>query len=752
MSLSDTSKINISIKKLAGKAQTSNDKDLANEGLPTGLTLSSETIFGDVIPTNPDKSSLYTITDGTVEYLRLSASFIAGTDTSSGRHAFSLKLPDDYETQSSNTKKGTYPFLNGQNIYITSGSLQLVPTSFSTNYEAVPYHTASSTQTQIPVLDARDWNLDYFNGIFFQQDPPATGDSAQNPRYVDAFLYVGASVKDKITAAVAGGADANAEYLVLSATGSLPNERVFTPGIGISGSDGGSGLAYTLSVMDSVVATLTGSQFSGNVGITGSFGVSANVSGDYAAIVDNDENSNAHGLKVTSDGNGAGTRIFDVESVSTTLFRIRGDGRVGIGKVASLPSAKLTVSSSNSDSDIAIAHKIHHIGDSNTFMSFQTDSVLFQSDTTSGRDNSFFVSGSVGSAGTAVRGTSVFGGDAVVSGSLYGEDIYVGEYIYHKGDTDTFIQFADDAIGIRAGGEQLITVSESPTFVKIGDGGDVDFQVRTLNDDNTLYVQGDTDRIGIGTNAPTSILHIKEAGPGLTLQRENNSNASTIDFLGALGNIANSITHDSSTNDLVFKTFNGTAVEEIMRVGDHYGVSNRQVIILSGSGMPPGTMQPREATDIAFFVSGAIGSRGSTTQGAAVFGGDLLSSGTFFAPSGLSGSLTRLTDGSSYLVAGGGINISSASNGSITISFGSSGRVKSLRTINATISAGNDCDVSSDFSSVSYDFNKVDVFVNGQMLASGSSQDYTLNTSKTGSIHFNFDLIKNDTVLSIVNN
>lgn len=392
MALSDTSKINISIKKLSGKAQTSNDKDLANEGLPTGLTLSSETIFGDSVPTNPSKSSLYTTTNGVVEYLRLSASFIAGTDTSSGRHAFSLQLPDDYESNSSNSKKGTYPFLNKQVIYITSGSLQLVPTSFSTNYEASPYHSASNTQTQIPVLDARDWNLDYFNGIFFQQDPPATGDSSQNPRYVDAFLYIGSSVKDKT--ASGGSGDANAQYLVLSATGSLPNERVFTDGLGLSGTDGGSGSSYTLSIRDSIVATLTGSQFSGNVGVTG--------------------------------------------SVGATL--------------------------------------------------------------------------------------------------------------------------------------------------------------------------------------------------------------------------------------------------------------------------------------------------------------------------GISGSLTRLTNGSSYIVGGTGINISSASNGSITVGFKNPERVKNDRVITSPISAGQDCDMSSNFSTVNYGFNKVDIFVNGQLLASGSSKDYLLNTSKTGSIHFNFDLIKDDTVISIVNN
>jgi hypothetical protein len=51
-----------------------------------------------------------------------------------------------------------------------------------------------------------------------------------------------------------------------------------------------------------------------------------------------------------------------------------------------------------------------------------------------------------------------------------------------------------------------------------------------------------------------------------------------------------------------------------------------------------------------------------------VFGGDLLASGTFVAESGISGSLTRLIDGTSYLVAGANISIVTASNGSIAIS------------------------------------------------------------------------------------
>ena len=163
----------IALKKLAGKAQTSNDKGLANEALPSGITMASTSVFGESISSAPSNSALYTIT-GKVEYLRFPVSFIAGSDTSDGRHGFELKLPADYESNSSNSKAGTYPFTNDQVINITSGSLQLIPPSFSTTYEAKPYYGGSAVKdsgTQIPLLDARDWYLDYFNGIFFQQDP-----------------------------------------------------------------------------------------------------------------------------------------------------------------------------------------------------------------------------------------------------------------------------------------------------------------------------------------------------------------------------------------------------------------------------------------------------------------------------------------------------------------------------------------------------------------------------------------------------
>ena len=257
----------LSLKKLSGKAHTSNIKGLSNEALPSGVTIAAASVFGQAIPASPNSSSLYTITDTVVEYVRLSASFIQGSDTGAGQHGFSLTLPDDYESNSSNPKKGSGFYVNGGEINVSKGGLQLVPPSFGNSYEAKLYHTSSNTETRIPLLDARDWNLDYFNGIVFQQDPPGTGFHSEIPAYVDAFIYIGDYVGSMLGSSSPG--DLGASYLVLTNTGSLNSERALVAGAGLTLIDGGAGSSATLKVNDGVVATLTGSVFSGAVKFEG---------------------------------------------------------------------------------------------------------------------------------------------------------------------------------------------------------------------------------------------------------------------------------------------------------------------------------------------------------------------------------------------------------------------------------------------------------------------------------------------------
>lgn len=595
----------ISLKKLAGKAHTSNDKDLANEALSSGITMSSATVFGQEITETPSSTALYTIT-GQVEYIRFPVSFIAGSDTSSGRHGFELKLPADYEANSSNPRKGTAPFLDGQVINTTAGGLQLVPTSFAAAYEAKPFYGgtgAKGSGTQIPILDARDWYLDYFNGILFQQDPPGTGAHAENPDYVEGYLYIG-NMLDVIAGSGGGGSgDANAQYLVLSLTGSLTSERRLNPGTGISGNDAGAGDNYTISVDNSVVATLTGSQFSGNVGITGSLGV---------------------------------------------------------------------------------------------------------------------------------EGQAAFRGG--LSGSL--QQLSNGTPYLRSGA----------GISITTGSSGEVTITSTSVAEPAGSNTEIQF-----NDGGSFGASS-------GFTFNNAEVTLTGSLPKYTLKRKSNTEDSSINFKGSAGFLGASISHAEDTNDLRFDVFNGTAVEEILRLGDHFGTSVRQVVVLSGSNMAPPAMQPRDTADIAFFVSGAIGSRGTSTRGTSVFGGDTVVSGTVHALNGLTGSLQQLSNGTPYLRSGAGISITTGSAGEVTVArtgAGTMSRSKDVYFVTNSVDAGNAYNVyEPDFAGVSYDFEKIDIFLNGQLLHSGSSaqisggeRDYYIDTAT--SLKFAFDVFVND-ILDVV--
>lgn len=88
--------------------------------------------------------------------------------------------------------------------------------------------------------------------------------------------------------ATGGGStfDATASYVVLSATSSLANERVLTSSTGISLTDGGAGSTITIGFRDNIIATLTGSLFSGNIRVAGTGSFIQGISGSLTRLVD----------------------------------------------------------------------------------------------------------------------------------------------------------------------------------------------------------------------------------------------------------------------------------------------------------------------------------------------------------------------------------------------------------------------------------------------------------------------------------
>ena len=267
------------------------------------------------------------------------------------------------------------------------------------------------------------------------------------------------------------GLDVNGNPVLVAASSYV--EAGAGSGISHDGSTANGVLTFKDSDEATVESNLT---FDGNT-----LTVSGDVNGSYVTVIDNDQSTNGHGLKVTSDGTGTGTNVLDVESASTTHFRIRGDGRVGMGKVTSLPSARLTLSGSGSDVDLSIDEYIQHTGDSNTTIRFTDDQITFAA-----------------------------GGSEELK--IASDAILVKQYIKHTGDQNTWINFTDNRIRLNAGGNNFIDCEDpgsAPHKVRINNGGNnIDFVIK--DNSNNVYFTADasTSRVGIGTDTPSTTLHV----------------------------------------------------------------------------------------------------------------------------------------------------------------------------------------------------------------------------------------------------
>jgi hypothetical protein len=158
-------------------------------------------------------------------------------------------------------------------------------------------------------------------------------------------------------------------------------------------------------------------------------------------------------------------------------------------------------------------------------------------------------------------------------------------------------------------------------------GADVDFRVESDDNAHMLFINGNTNRLSIGTvgNSPETTVHMQDETPTLRIQRSDNSQNSTIEWAGAAGVRANMF-HLGTDNDLIISSWNGTAVEESLR----FAPITRQILFNSGSSNGGTSPNEAAAADVSFYVSGTVDSSNSAIRGAALFGGDLVTSGGMY--------------------------------------------------------------------------------------------------------------------------
>lgn len=106
----------------------------------------------------------------------------------------------------------------------------------------------------------------------------------------------------------------------------------------------------------------------------------------------------------------------------------------------------------------------------------------------------------------------------------------VDEFIYHNGDSNTYIRFQNNDINVQAGGKSFIKIDEGDGIIKINNGNNnIDFRIKDDNANVLFHADAGNSNIGVGTNAPdtTAILELSSSNKGLMLPRVLSANKPT---------------------------------------------------------------------------------------------------------------------------------------------------------------------------------------------------------------------------------
>ena len=230
--------------------------------------------------------------------------------------------------------------------------------------------------------------------------------------------------------------------------------------------------------------------------------------------------------------------------------------KVGIGTTT--PDYELDVAG-----DIGVDHYIYHNGDGNTLINFSDDKIILKAGgkamvtmeekgsapheitINDGSNNiDFVVKGNGSNAGNpgmkfdasnnrlGINGVGTPSYELDVAG-----DIGLSEYIYHKGDDDTFIRFQDDNIIVKAGNINFIELTEDDSQDKliINEGRtDLDFIVRSPGENLALYL-----------NAGNEVFHINHGEEDFkTKIHSDHGEAITVNSAGVILNEDGHATND----------------------------------------------------------------------------------------------------------------------------------------------------------------------------------------------------------------
>jgi hypothetical protein len=254
-----------------------------------------------------------------------------------------------------------------------------------------------------------------------------------------------------------------------------------------------------------------------------------------------------------------------------------------------------------------------------------SDSVIFNN---VGSDVFLFVSGSANVVNNNRTNVTLFGGDVVVSGTLYAE-----RQIIEVDETVTGSLLISGSMIV----SQSATIKEGLTVNSSKEGGvENDFSVFNSSGRVAIKVDASADIVSFGANtAGDGYVEMSPANGVLV-----NPDPGDVDFRVSTNGLESAILVDANDDQILVGSNQTTAAAESL------------------------------GTDTNFFVSGSIGSKDSATKGTAVFGGDVVISGTLY-PGGNTDQFIS-ADGTSLTIDSND-NIILENDSSFQVRFGSSG-------------------------------------------------------------------------------
>ena len=163
-------------------------------------------------------------------------------------------------------------------------------------------------------------------------------------------------------------------------------------------------------------------------------------------------------------------------------------------------------------------------------------------------------------------------GGAIVSftenKSTFANPLYVPEYIYHDGDTNTNLRFLSDRIILNAGGNNMIDC-DGGTITVNHDQQDIDFVIESNDNAYAFFVNAGGNAVGIGTSQNVGKLSVNSAinsssiSNAITIhQNTDGANKPAAGFGVAIGNGGES----TNAADLLISTAVGGSLREQMKV------------------------------------------------------------------------------------------------------------------------------------------------------------------------------------------